>query len=65
MLRLVYANARRTGLIALLVGTWLTAVNEGDQLIHLHLSGGLIPKIALNFLTPFVVANLGVLARRD
>jgi hypothetical protein len=47
--------------IAVVVGTWLSAVNQG----HLITSGH--PpwvKIALNYLTPFTVASLGFLAAR-
>ena len=57
------AHVRRTGLIALLVGSWLTAVNVGDQILLAQWSGGLLLKIAMNYLTPFVVANLGLLSR--
>jgi len=55
-------NLRRTGLIALVVGLWLTAFNEGDQLMHGAGGGLLAVKVLLNFATPFVVANLGLLA---
>jgi len=52
----------RTGVIAVVVGAWLTAINEGDQILDWNF-GHLLPlKVALNFLTPFVVANLGLLA---
>ncbi|MGJ8668949.1 MAG: hypothetical protein ACSHXK_05600 [Oceanococcus sp.] len=57
------AHLRRTGLIALLVGSWLTAINVGDQIILAQWSGGLLLKIAMNYLTPFVVANMGLLSR--
>jgi hypothetical protein len=55
----------RTGLIALVVGLWLTAFNEGDQLLRGESGGALLVKVALNFATPFVVANLGLLAGRQ
>lgn len=58
------ANLKRTGFIAALVGVWLTAINEGDQVIHGHF-GGIGLKVVMNFVTPFVVANLGLLARTD
>jgi hypothetical protein len=47
--------------IALVVGTWLTAVNQGSAIL-----GGDLPwlKVVLNYLTPFVVASLGYLAAR-
>lgn len=58
------AHLRRTGLIALLVGSWLTAFNLSDALLAGAWSAGLALKVFLNYLTPFVVANLGLLARR-
>lgn len=58
------AHLKRTGLIAALVGTWLTAFNQGDALIAGAWSAVLGLKIVLNFLTPFIVANLGVLSHR-
>jgi hypothetical protein len=45
------------------VGTWLTLVNEGDILAGGQLNGALVAKIVLNYLTPFVVSNLGLLSR--
>jgi hypothetical protein len=56
------AHLRRTSLIALAVGTWLTAFNHGDALLAGAWSLALGGKILLNYLTPFVVANLGLLA---
>ena len=47
--------------IALVVGTWLSLLNQG----HLVASGH--PpwvKLGLNYLTPFIVASLGFLAAR-
>lgn len=47
--------------IALVVGTWLSLVNQSDRLVH-----GTIPwlSVALNYATPFTVASLGFLAAR-
>ena len=47
--------------IALVVGTWLSLVNQGDLILR-----GAIPwiKIFLNYATPFIVASLGFLAAR-
>lgn len=56
-------HLRRTVTIAVAVGTWLTLVNEGDVLIGGHWSATLLTKSALNYLTPFVVSNLGLLSR--
>lgn len=58
------AHLRRTGLTAFIVGTWLTAFNHGDAIASSTLTAGLAIKIALNCLTPFVVANIGLLSRR-
>jgi hypothetical protein len=47
--------------IALVVGTWLSLMNQGDLIAR-----GTVPwiKILLNYATPFVVASLGFLAAR-
>jgi hypothetical protein len=48
--------------IAAVVGLVLTGINEGDSLVHGHVSSATGIKMALNFVVPFVVSNLGVLA---
>jgi hypothetical protein len=53
---------RRTTRIALVVGLVLTAINEGDSFLHGDVSAATGIKMALNFVVPFVVSNLGVLA---
>jgi len=55
-------HLRRTGVIALVVGTWLTAFNQGDALLADGWTAVLGLKIFLNYLTPFMVANLGLLS---
>ena len=47
--------------IALIVGTWLSVMNQGDRI-----AAGSIPwmRIILNYATPFTVASLGFLAAR-
>jgi len=67
VLRTVWSltHLKRTGLIALVVGTWLTAFNLGDALLADGWSQAIGLKIFLNYLTPFVVANLGLLSRRS
>ena len=45
-----------------MVGLVLTGINEGDSLVHGHFSRATGIKMALNFVVPFVVSNLGVLA---
>lgn len=57
------AHLRRTGSTALIVGTWLTAFNQGDAFWTGELYGWLWIKVALNYLTPFAVANLGLLSK--
>jgi hypothetical protein len=55
------ATLRSAVLIAAFVGTWLSFLNEGHAILD-----GNPPwhKIALNYLTPFVVSSLGFLAAR-
>jgi hypothetical protein len=53
---------RRTIRIAAVVGLVLTAINEGDGLVRGAISAATGIKIVFNFLVPFVVSNLGVLA---
>jgi len=52
------ATATRIGAV---VGTWLSLMNQGRAIVD-----GNAPwvKVALNYLTPFVVASLGYLAAR-
>lgn len=57
------AHLKRTLLTALLVGSWLTFFNLGDALVANALTWPLALKIALNYTTPFVVANIGLLSR--
>jgi hypothetical protein len=58
----VRPTLRRTARIAAVVGVVLTGINEGDGLVHGNVSDAAGIKMALNFLVPFVVSNLGVLA---
>ncbi len=57
------AHLRRTGTLALVVGTWLTLFNQGGAIWTGELGAGLWIKLTLNYLTPFVVANLGLLSK--
>ncbi|MGB2942487.1 MAG: hypothetical protein WA914_06015 [Candidatus Macondimonas sp.] len=57
------AHLKRTVLKALLVGSWLTFFNLGGALVANALTWPLALKIALNYATPFVVANIGLLSR--
>ncbi len=56
------STIRRTGRIAAVVGLVLTAINEGDSLVRGDISAATGIKIAFNFVVPFIVSNLGVLA---
>ncbi|WP_027492044.1 hypothetical protein [Rhodanobacter sp. OR444] len=57
-------HLKRTGIVALVVGAWLSVFNEGGHLLTGPWTGQLLIKIALNVLTPFAVANLGLLSRQ-
>ena len=57
-------HLRRTVAIAVLVGIVLTGINEGDLLVEGHFPAALAIKLPLNFVVPFVVSNLGLLASR-
>jgi len=52
---------RRSGLIALAVGTLLTAINQGDVLFAGHWTAVLLWKIPLTYAMPFGVATWGAL----
>ena len=58
-------HLRRTMLIAALVGTWLTGFNQGDTLVTGAMTTLLTGKICLNYVSPFVVANLGLLSGQN
>jgi len=47
--------------IAVVVGTWLSLMNQGHPIAEGHPPW---VKLVLNFLTPFTVASLGFLAAR-
>ena len=55
-------HLRRTVTIAVIVGSWLTLFNQGEALWAAQASFALLLKVFLNYLTPFVVANLGLLS---
>ncbi len=50
---------RHTVLIAVIVGTLLTLVNEGREMFLGFVTIDITLKIIFNYLTPLVVANLG------
>jgi hypothetical protein len=55
-------NLRRTVPIALVVGVLLTLINQLDVFIRGDATTLTWVKVGLNFLVPFCVSNLGVLA---
>lgn len=52
---------RRSGLIALIVGTVLTAINQGDLLLAGHWPPALVWKLPMTYAVPFIVATVGAL----
>jgi hypothetical protein len=52
---------RRSTLIALVVGSVLVAINQGDALVAGRWDRALIWKVLLTYLVPFVVATWGAL----
>lgn len=57
-------HLKRTLLIAFVIGSWLNLFNHGDQLLRGSMNAHLAIKLMLNYLTPFVVSNIGLLARQ-
>lgn len=57
-------HLQRTLLIAFVVGSWLNLFNHGDELLRGAISVPLAIKLALNYLTPFIVSNFGLLAHQ-
>jgi len=58
-------HLKATGGVALVVGTWLTLINQADVIVAQGFNGAVLVKIAVNYLTPFVVSNIGLLARKN
>ncbi len=52
---------RRSLLIALVVGTLLLAINQGDVLLRAEWPRALLWKVPLTYLVPFIVATWGAL----
>ena len=52
---------RRCGVIALVVGTLLSLLNQGDVIVAGRFDGVVTLRIIGNYLIPFVVANLGAM----
>lgn len=52
----------RCSIIAVVVGTLLTLVNQFDVLAGGRVDAPLIAKVVANYLIPFTVANLGAMS---
>ena len=52
---------RRSAIIALVVGTVLTAINQGDMLLAGQWAPALAWKLPMTYAVPFIVATLGAL----
>ena len=52
----------RSPVTSAVVGTVLTAVNQGDLLFRGELTAVLLWKVSLTYAVPFVVATLGALS---
>ena len=55
-------HLRRTLTISAVVGSWLTLFNQGEVLWAGEVGFAMLLKVFLNYLTPFAVANLGLLS---
>ena len=61
----VPSRVRRTAMIALVVGTILTLLNQGDVILGGTATTATAIKGALNYMVPFIVSNLGLLSGRS
>jgi len=59
-----WEHLKTTGGVALLVGSWLTLVNQADVIAEQAIDGAIMLKVAVNYLTPFIVSNVGLLVRK-
>lgn len=59
-----WEHLKATGGVALVVGTWLTLVNQADVIATQGVGVAALLKVMVNYLTPFVVSNIGLLARK-
>lgn len=57
-------HLRRTVTLAIAVGTILTAINHADVILQGEATSATAAKAALNYVVPFIVSNLGLLAGR-
>jgi len=56
---------RRNLLVALVVGSILSLVNQVDLVLRGELTLGLLVKVAFNYLVPFIVASIGAALSRS
>lgn len=62
MLFLRGVTVRVAGRVAVLVGTVLSAVNQGSLIVAGDATGATWIRVSVNYLTPFVVTSIGYLA---
>jgi len=55
---------RRTVTVALIVGTLLTAINQGDRIASGEVDLAVALKIAANYLIPWCVSSIGYISAR-
>lgn len=58
------AAMRRTLLVALVVGTLLTVINQGDRILDGDVDAVASLRIAANFVIPFCVSSIGFISAR-
>lgn len=58
------AAMRRTIVVALVVGTLLTLVNQGDRLADGDLGPVVAARVAANYLIPWCVSSVGYISAR-
>jgi hypothetical protein len=56
---------RRCLVIALVVGTLLSLVNQGDAIVGGHVDRIVALRMIANYVIPFVVSNLGAMGSRE
>jgi hypothetical protein len=52
---------RRSLVVAVIVGTILVGINQGDLIVHGLWPASLLWKVPLTYVVPFVVATVGAL----
>ncbi|OFW37634.1 MAG: hypothetical protein A3J28_07475 [Acidobacteria bacterium RIFCSPLOWO2_12_FULL_60_22] len=57
--------ARKSAILAAIVGSLLSLVNQADVLLREQVNARIAVKILFNFLVPFVVASVSALLNRN